>query len=35
MIVTSGFDFYITKPIVLKSFLDTVQRFLTDGRKRV
>ena len=34
-IVTSGFDAYITKPIVLKPFLETVQRFLTDGRKRV
>ncbi len=34
-IVTSGFDAYITKPIALKSFLETVQRFLTDGRRRV
>ncbi|MEQ1804378.1 MAG: response regulator [Burkholderiaceae bacterium] len=34
-IVTSGFDAYITKPIQLKSFLETVQRFLTEGRKRV
>ncbi len=33
-IVTSGFDAYITKPISLKAFLETVQRFLTDGRKR-
>ncbi|MFZ2650215.1 MAG: response regulator [Burkholderiaceae bacterium] len=32
-IVTSGFDAYITKPIVLKSFLETVQRFLAQGRK--
>ena len=34
-IVTSGFDAYITKPIVLKAFVETVQRFLADGRKRV
>jgi two-component system, cell cycle response regulator DivK len=32
-IVTSGFDAYITKPIVLRAFLETVQRFLADGRK--
>jgi two-component system, cell cycle response regulator DivK len=32
-IVTSGFDAYVTKPIVLKSFLETVQRFLSQGRK--
>ena len=33
MIVVSGFDAYITKPIALKSFVDTVQRFLAQGRK--
>jgi two-component system cell cycle response regulator DivK len=27
-IVASGFDAYVTKPIALKAFLDTVQRFL-------
>jgi len=32
-IVTSGFDAFITKPINLKQFLDTVQRFLTEGRR--
>lgn len=32
-IVTSGFDAFITKPINLKQFLDTVQRFVTHGRK--
>ena len=31
-IVTSGFDAFVTKPINLKQFLDTVKRFLTDGR---
>jgi len=31
-IVTSGFDAFVTKPINLKQFLDTVQRFLTQGR---
>jgi two-component system, cell cycle response regulator DivK len=31
-IVTSGFDAFITKPINLKQFLDTVQRFLGAGR---
>ena len=31
-IVTSGFDAFVTKPINLKHFLDTVQRFLTYGR---
>lgn len=30
-IVTSGFDAFITKPINLKQFLATVQRFLADG----
>jgi two-component system, cell cycle response regulator DivK len=33
-IVTSGFDAFITKPINLKQFVDTVQRFLAEGRKR-
>ena len=32
-IVTSGFDAFITKPINLKQFLDTVKQFLTHGRK--
>ena len=32
MIVVSGFDAYITKPIALKSFVETVQRFLAHGR---
>lgn len=32
-IVSSGFDAYITKPIVLNSFLASVQRFLTQGRR--
>ena len=31
-IVTSGFDAFVTKPINLKQFLDTVKRFLTHGR---
>ena len=31
-IVTSGFDAYITKPISLKPFIATVERFLKDGR---
>jgi two-component system cell cycle response regulator DivK len=31
-IVTSGFDAYVTKPINLKQFLETVQRFLAQGR---
>ncbi len=31
-IVTSGFDAFVTKPINLKQFLDTVKRFLADGR---
>ena len=31
-IVTSGFDAFVTKPINLKQFLDTVQRFLAQGR---
>jgi two-component system cell cycle response regulator DivK len=32
-IVASGFDAYITKPISLKPFLSTVERFLKDGRR--
>jgi two-component system, cell cycle response regulator DivK len=32
-IVTSGFDAFITKPLDLKQFLGTVQRFLAKGRK--
>ena len=31
-IVTSGFDAYVTKPINLKQFLETVKRFLEHGR---
>ena len=31
-IVTSGFDAFVTKPINLKQFLDTVRRFLASGR---
>jgi two-component system, cell cycle response regulator DivK len=31
-IVASGFDAFITKPIQLRLFLATVQRFLADGR---
>ena len=34
MIVASGFDAFITKPINLKQFLDTVQRFLASGRRQ-
>ena len=33
-IVTSGFDAFITKPINLKQFRETVQQFLAQGRKR-
>jgi two-component system, cell cycle response regulator DivK len=33
-IVSSGFDAYLTKPIALKPFLATVERFLKDGRAR-
>jgi two-component system cell cycle response regulator DivK len=33
-IVTSGFDAFVTKPINLKHFVDTVKRFLADGRVR-
>ena len=31
-IVASGFDAYVTKPISLKSFIATVDRFLQQGR---
>jgi two-component system, cell cycle response regulator DivK len=31
-IVTSGFDAFVTKPINLKQFLETVKRFLAGGR---
>ena len=31
-IVTSGFDAFVTKPINLKQFVATVQRFLAEGR---
>jgi two-component system cell cycle response regulator DivK len=31
-IIASGFDAFITKPIDLKRFRETVQRFLTQGR---
>jgi two-component system cell cycle response regulator DivK len=33
-IVTSGFDAFVTKPINLKQFLETVRRFLASGRER-
>jgi two-component system cell cycle response regulator DivK len=33
-IVTSGFDAFVTKPINLKQFQETVQRFLASGRVR-
>ena len=33
-IVTSGFDAFVTKPINLKQFLDTIRRFLASGRDR-
>lgn len=33
-IVASGFDAYVTKPINLKPFLETVSRFLAQGRQR-
>ena len=32
-VVTSGFDAFITKPINLKQFRDTVRHFLAHGRK--
>ena len=31
-IINSGFDAFVTKPINLKQFLDTVKRFLAYGR---
>ena len=31
-IVTSGFEAFVTKPINLKQFLETVKRFLAQGR---
>ena len=33
-VVSSGFDAFITKPIDLKRFRETVQRFLTQGRSQ-
>jgi two-component system cell cycle response regulator DivK len=33
-IVTSGFDAFVAKPINLKQFQETVQRFLASGRAR-
>ena len=33
-IVTSGFDAFVTKPINLKQFLDTVSRFLATAGPR-
>ena len=33
-IVGSGFDAFVGKPINLKQFVDTVQRFLAEGRAR-
>jgi two-component system, cell cycle response regulator DivK len=33
-IFASGFDAYLTKPIALKPFIDTVQRLLAQGRRR-
>ena len=32
-IVTSGFDAFVTKPISLKPFLETVKRFALRGRR--
>jgi two-component system, cell cycle response regulator DivK len=32
-IVTSGFDAFVTKPINLKHFIQTVNRFLAGGRR--
>ncbi len=31
-IVTSGFDAFISKPINIKQFIETVQRFVASGR---
>ena len=33
-IVNSGFDAFITKPINIRQFMDSVQRFLASGRKQ-
>jgi two-component system cell cycle response regulator DivK len=33
-IVTSGFDAFITKPINIRQFLESVQNFLASGRKK-
>jgi two-component system cell cycle response regulator DivK len=33
-IVASGFDAYLTKPISLKPFVATVERFLLNGRRK-
>ena len=33
-IISSGFDAFITKPINLKQFVETVQRFLQNGRAK-
>ena len=33
-VVTSGFDAFVTKPIHLKHFVDTVKRFLDGGEAR-
>jgi two-component system cell cycle response regulator DivK len=33
-VVSSGFDAFITKPIDLKRFRETVHRFLTQGRSQ-
>ena len=33
-IISSGFDAFITKPINLKQFQDTVKRFLSQGRRQ-
>lgn len=33
-IVTSGFDAFIAKPINIKQFIDSVQSFLSSGRKQ-
>jgi two-component system cell cycle response regulator DivK len=32
-IVRSGFDAFVTKPIHMKAFLETVKRFLASGRR--
>ena len=32
-IISSGFDAFITKPINLKQFMDSVERFLAQGRR--